>query len=68
MSTPRCDAVLKSVIDIAHEYGAEVTATGVSRGDQVALLRKLGCDTGAVYEKEYVAEEMSQFLRVELLG
>jgi diguanylate cyclase (GGDEF)-like protein len=65
MSTPRCDAVLKSVIDIAHEYGAEVSAAEVQRGDQVALLRKLGCDTGAVYEREYGADEIPAFLRTE---
>ncbi len=66
LSTPRCDVVLKSVIDIAHEYGAEVSAAEVSRGDQIALLRKLGCDTGALFEKEFGAEEISSYLSSEL--
>ncbi len=58
MATPRCDVVLKSVIDIAHEYGAEVTAAEVVRGDQIALLRKLGCDSGSLFEKEFNADEI----------
>lgn len=66
LSTPRCDVVLKSVIDIAHEYGAEVSAAEVSRGDQIALLRKLGCDTGALFEKEFGADEIPGYLSSEL--
>ncbi|NKB31522.1 MAG: EAL domain-containing protein [Pseudomonadales bacterium] len=62
MATPRCDVVLKSVIDIAHEYGAEVTAAEVARGDQIALLRKLGCDTGSLFEKEFGADEVQKEL------
>lgn len=62
MATPRCDVVLKSVIDIAHEYGAEVTAAEVSRGDQIALLRKLGCDNGALFDKEFGADEVESQL------
>lgn len=65
LSTPRCDIVLKSVIDIAHEYGAEVSAAEVSRGDQIALLRKLGCDTGALFEKEFGADEIPAYLLSE---
>lgn len=64
LATPRCDVVLKSVIDIAHEYGAEVTVAEISRGDQIALLRKLGCDKGSLFDKEFGVEEM----RIELLG
>jgi diguanylate cyclase (GGDEF)-like protein len=62
MATPRCDVVLKSVIDIAHEYGAEVTAAEVARGDQIALLRKLGCDTGSLFDKEFGADEVEHEL------
>ena len=65
LSTSRCDIVLKSVIDIAHEYGAEVSAAEVSRGDQIALLRKLGCDTGALFEKEFCADEIPAYLLTE---
>lgn len=63
LSTPRCNVVLKSVIDIAHEYGAQVTAAEVARGDQIALLRKLGCDTGSLFAKEFSASDVpSQLL------
>lgn len=58
LSTSRCDVVLKSVIDIAHEYGAQVTAAEVARGDQIALLRKLGCDSGSLFDKEFSATDV----------
>lgn len=58
LSTSRCDVVLKSVIDIAHEYGAQVTAAEVARGDQIALLRKLGCDSGSLFDKEFSANDV----------
>lgn len=58
LSTSRCDVVLKSVIDIAHEYGAKVTAAEVARGDQIALLRKLGCDSGSLFNKEFSASDV----------
>lgn len=62
LSTTRCDVVLKSVIDIAHEYGAQVTAAEVARGDQIALLRKLGCDSGSLFNKEFSASEVPMHL------
>ena len=62
LNTPGCDAVLKSVIDIAHKYGTLVTVAEVPRGDQVALLRKLGCDTGSLFDKELAAEEVQMQL------
>jgi diguanylate cyclase (GGDEF)-like protein len=58
LATPRCEVVLKSVIDIAHQYGAEVTAAEVIRGDQIALLRKLGCDTGSLFDSEFLSEDV----------
>ena len=58
VTTPRFEVVLKSVIDIAHQYGAEVTAAEVIRGDQIALLRKLGCDTGSLFDSEFLSEDV----------
>ncbi|MFT7014593.1 MAG: diguanylate cyclase (GGDEF)-like protein [Pseudohongiellaceae bacterium] len=58
LSTSQCDVVLKSVIDIAHEYGAQVTAAEVARGDHIALLRKLGCDSGSLFDKEFSASDV----------
>ncbi|MFK7864455.1 MAG: EAL domain-containing protein [Pseudohongiellaceae bacterium] len=57
-ATTRCDVVLKSVIDIAHEYGAEVTAAEVEKGNQINLLRKLGCDNGSLNDHEYSAGDV----------
>lgn len=62
LATPRCEVVLRSVIDIAHQYGAEVTAAEVIRGDQIALLRKLGCDTGSLFEHEFASEDVPKQL------
>lgn len=50
--------MLKSVIDIAHEYGVEVIAADAGRQDQVALLCKLGCDSGSLFDKEFAAEDV----------
>ncbi len=58
LATPRCEGVLKSIIDIAHQYGAEVTAAEVNRGDQIALLKKLGCDTGSLHGNEFLSEDV----------
>jgi diguanylate cyclase (GGDEF)-like protein len=67
LATPRCEVVLKSVIDIAHQYGAEVTAAEVIRGDQIALLRKLGCDTGSLFDHEFASEDVpAKFLSDKL--
>lgn len=37
-------AIVRGVVDIAHGMGKSVTAEGVETREQVALLRKLGCD------------------------
>lgn len=62
LATSRCDVVLKSVIDIAHEYGAEVSAAEVVQGQQVGLLSKLGCDTGSLLGQEYAADDVPKKL------
>ena len=41
--------IVKSIIDLAHGLGLTVTAEGVETGDQLALLRDLGCDVAQGY-------------------
>lgn len=36
---------IKAVIDIGHSFGCEVVAEGVETGEQLELIRSLGCDT-----------------------
>lgn len=42
--TARPSAVVRSVIDLAHAYGYQVTAEGVETEQQSELLRGMGCD------------------------
>jgi diguanylate cyclase (GGDEF)-like protein len=53
-------AIVKSVIDLAHALGLVVVAEGVEDGDQVAHLRKLGCDQaqGYFFARPQPAEEL----------
>ena len=37
-------AIVRSAIDIAHNFGLRVVAEGVERGDTLEELRRLGCD------------------------
>jgi len=57
-------AIVKSVIDLAHALGLVVVAEGVEDSDQVAHLRKLGCDLaqGYFFARPQPAEELEAFL------
>jgi len=57
-------AIVKSVIDLAHALGLVVVAEGVEDGDQVAHLRKLGCDCaqGYFFARPQPADELERQL------
>jgi diguanylate cyclase (GGDEF)-like protein len=42
--SPQPSAVVRSVIELAHAHGFQVTAEGVETPQQAQLLRELGCD------------------------
>ena len=42
--SPRPSAVVRSVVELAHAHGLQVTAEGVETAEQARLLREMGCD------------------------
>jgi EAL domain-containing protein (putative c-di-GMP-specific phosphodiesterase class I) len=56
-------AIVKSVIDLAHALGLVVVAEGVEDPDQVAHLRKLGCDLaqGYFFARPQPAEDLERW-------
>ena len=45
-----CDqAIVGSLITLAHELGMRCVAEGIEKPDQLALLRRMGCDVGQGY-------------------
>ncbi len=46
---PRVVTLVEATIDLAHRLGLKVVAVGVERGDQLDILRELGCDAAQGY-------------------
>jgi diguanylate cyclase (GGDEF)-like protein/PAS domain S-box-containing protein len=59
-------AIVKSVIDLAHALSLLVVAEGVETADQVAYLRRLGCDLAQGYY--FAGPQTSQDLELALAG
>ena len=59
-------AIVQSVIDLAHALGLVVVAEGVETADQVAYLRRLGCDLAQGYY--FARPQTSQNLEMVIAG
>ena len=60
----KSDAIVVSIIDLAHRMGMKVVAEGIENQQQSDFLRAHGCDylQGFYYYKPMSAEEFSKFL------
>lgn len=58
-------AIVDAIIQMAHRLQMEVVAEGVENGQQVELLRKMGCDyiQGYYYSKPLPIEELIDFIQ-----
>lgn len=62
-TSDRDAAITTSIIQLAHNLGLKVVAEGVENKEQVAMLKKLGCDIGQGYyfSRPMAAEFVSAF-------
>jgi diguanylate cyclase (GGDEF)-like protein/PAS domain S-box-containing protein len=60
-------AIVRTVVDLAHNLGMEVVAEGVENERQATLLREMGCDLGQGYHfaEPLPPEDMLRFLMQE---
>jgi diguanylate cyclase (GGDEF)-like protein/PAS domain S-box-containing protein len=49
LGTPQADAVVAAVVDLAHAHDLLVIGEGVETAEQLAILRRVGCDRGQGY-------------------
>ena len=61
---PRAAAVVRAVVDLAHELGMTTVAEGVENAATTAMLRKYGCDVGQGfhYSRPLTATELRELL------
>ncbi|MCX6482933.1 MAG: EAL domain-containing protein [Mycobacterium sp.] len=62
---PRAAAVVRAVVNLAHELGLTTVAEGVENADTAARLREYGCDVGQGY---FFSAPLSAEGVVDLLG
>lgn len=57
-------SIIRAVIDLGHALGMKVTAEGIQNGEQLAMLRALGCDhvQGFIYSRPVPAAEAQSLL------
>ena len=60
-------AIVRAVVDLAHQLGLSVTAEGIETPQQQEVLRALGCETGQGYlrARPAPAAEITELLAVE---
>jgi EAL domain-containing protein (putative c-di-GMP-specific phosphodiesterase class I) len=60
------EGIVRSVIELAHTLGLEAVAEGVESGEQLGLLREMGCDLvqGYYFWGALTAEEAGELLAV----
>lgn len=65
INTPEGDSLLKSIIQLAHEFHMTVTAEGVEEKNQVDFLLQLNCDNiqGFYYSRPLPASEFHALLK-----
>ncbi len=63
-TTPKADAVIQAIINMAHAIGSHVVAEGAETKEQVDALREMGCDyiQGYYFSKPLPEEEFEALL------
>ena len=58
------EKIVRSIIDLAHDFDIKVIAEGVEDAATESMLRSMGCDLGQgyYYEKPVPHEQISQWL------
>ena len=59
-------AIVRCMITLGHELGIRITAEGVEKAEQLAMLRRLGCDVGQGYlfGRPMHPDDVPQFLQL----